>query len=138
MDRDDLLKYVGKYVKVCVNKGSIIFNSFFILHKKENLYNVAAYNPYFSMTEEDYVQLLDNQGRDIKEIDIILEDENIFLLIPIFEHFGHEIGDWLSKPIQLVSIDFSKYPHTCKKCGSPSWNNPVTNHTDCSNKNCGE
>lgn len=24
----------------------------------------------------------------------------------------------------------------CSKCNSPSWNNPVTGHSDCSNSNC--
>jgi len=43
---------------------------------------------------------------------------------------------WLEPFSGFVQIDLNKYPHICNKCNSPAWINPVTNQTDCSNKDC--
>jgi len=133
MTRQELEKYVGKFCHI--NERGFSDRGFLIFSKVKDEYCILT---LYSLNINAFVvyEYLYKSKRQIKDILNIKEVDNEYNSKTIHECFGHEIEDWISKPIESVSIDLNKYPHICNKCSSLAWINPVTNHTDCSNKNC--
>jgi len=138
MTRQELEKWIGKHVHVgyASYASPRYYEGFFILHKNEDFYHVDFLNKKSKIDENTYLNQLNNCLLTISEIVSIIETPNRNCDSSIYEYFGHEVGDWLSKPIEQVSITTSHYPNICRHCNSPTWVNPVTGHTDCSNKDC--
>jgi len=145
MTRDEALRWVGKFVCVTItgkgnNKGP--WQGFFMLSKNNDGFILQSMNKETTLkvfNENLYVKEANCKirfGIFISAINTIVDCQNDKGWVPVHECFGHELEGWLSKPIEQFSINLKKYPHICMKCNSPSWNNPVTGHSDCSNKNC--
>jgi len=137
MTREELLPYVGKFCHIFFKNDPCHGCGFISIHKTEDLISIDSFiRGAFVGTEIEILEEINSFSFPLLEINNIREETNTYNWISIHEHLGHELKDWLSKPIKYFPIDLNKYPHTCRKCSSPSWVNPVTGHTDCSNKNC--
>jgi len=144
MERSEVLKYVGKYVNIKyagVDGKQYCYPGYILIHE-----SLDRWSTYYGFFKDDlcknehlfsYIRFLDTCDLSMSYIHNIEEIEyDDSAGLTIYECFGKEIEDWISKPIEQVSINLSKYPHNCPYCNFPAWVNPVTNHIDCSNKNC--
>ena len=105
MTRDEAMKWVGKFVKIIPveNTGSAIVGHF-MLNKVNNGVLAIRWaekcNKVYS--EEIVVSSFDKCSYDLQDVVSICEVKEDcvgYKCIPIHDYFGHEIGDWLSKPI---------------------------------------
>jgi len=129
MTRQELEKWIGKYVYV-ESKEGFYSVGFFMIHKKEDIYYT-----YEDVDETEFRRKLGISNWDFYDIKIIKEEKNHQKYVPVHEFLGQELEGWLSKPLSEFSIDLSKYPHKCS-CGSPAYIKYFLNQIECSNKNC--
>ncbi|HEY0087239.1 MAG TPA: hypothetical protein VGB37_00250 [Candidatus Lokiarchaeia archaeon] len=137
MTREELLPYVGKFCYIDFKNDTCSGHGFIAIHKTEDLVSIESFvRGEFVGTEIEILEEINLFSISFLEINNIRKEINTYNWISIHEYFGHELEGWLSKPIDYLSVFMEKYPHTCMRCSSPSWINPVTGYTDCSNKNC--
>ena len=108
MTRDELLKYVGKIVKISPKHKSD--GCYLSIHKYEDYIDLtslvkASPNMYVFSENEVLESMYYNKMpiSSIKTIDEIFGEQVAPTgceVVPIYEYFGHEIGDWISKPIE--------------------------------------
>ena len=118
MKKQELEKYVGKFVEITIidSLNNIYYDEGYLsIHKMgdfiylSNLLDCDCDDQYTFESEEDFLILMERDKIPVNYIVYIGELEIIYdndeeneetVGDSIYEYFGHEIGDWTSKPIE--------------------------------------